>query len=70
MFTQRPLLSATTRQAEARAVGRRPHQVLLLSAVTGVVVGLAVVVLQTVTFDALLEPLARRPLWVQALAPG
>ena len=69
MFTQRPLLP-THRQAEARAIGRRTHQVLLLSAATGVCVGLAVVVLQKVTFDALLEPLLRRPLWMQAVAPG
>jgi CIC family chloride channel protein len=69
MFTQRPLLPAQ-RQAEVRAVGRRPQQALLLSAATGVAVGLAVVVLQTVTFDGLLDSLADRPVWAQAAAPG
>jgi CIC family chloride channel protein len=69
MFTQRPLLPLQ-RQSEGRAIGRRPLQPLLLSAATGVAVGLAVVLLQKVSFDALLEPLGRRPLWVQALAPG
>ncbi|HEX8803035.1 MAG TPA: chloride channel protein [Acidimicrobiales bacterium] len=69
MFTQRPLLPQH-RQAEARAIGRRTHQVLLLSAATGVIVGLAVLALQRVTLDGLLESLGRRPLWVQAVAPG
>jgi chloride channel protein, CIC family len=69
MFTQRPLLPAQ-RQAEGRAVGRRPQQAILLSAATGVTVGLAVVVLQTVTFDGLLDSLADRPVWAQAAAPG
>jgi chloride channel protein, CIC family len=68
MFTQR-LLAPTHRQAEARALGRRTNQVLLLSAATGVAVGLAVVALQKVTLDGLLEPLERRPLWMQAAAP-
>jgi chloride channel protein, CIC family len=68
MFTQR-LLAPTHRQAEARAIGRRTNQVLLLSAATGVAVGLAVVALQKVTLDGLLEPLERRPLWMQAAAP-
>jgi CIC family chloride channel protein len=69
MFTQRPTLPAH-RQNEARAIGRRTHQVLLLSAATGVAVGLAVVVLQKVTVDGLLEPLSDRPLWMQAAAPA
>ena len=69
MFTQRPLLPAQ-RQAEGRAVGRRPQQAILLSAATGVTVGLAVVALQTVTFDLLLDSLADRPVWAQAAAPG
>jgi CIC family chloride channel protein len=69
MFTQR-LLGPTHRQAEARAIGRRTNQVLLLSAATGVAVGLAVVALQKVTIDGLLEPLARRPVWMQAAAPA
>lgn len=69
MFTQRPLLPAQ-RQAEGRAVGRRPQQALLLSAATGVAVGLAVVALQTITFDGLLDSLADRPVWVQAAAPA
>jgi chloride channel protein, CIC family len=69
MFTQR-LLAPTHRQAEARAIGRRTNQVLLLSAVTGVAVGLAVVALEKVTLEGLLEPLGRRPLWMQAAAPA
>jgi CIC family chloride channel protein len=69
MFTQR-LLAPTHRQAEARAIGRRTNQVLLLSAATGVAVGLAVVALEKVTLEGLLEPLERRPLWMQAAAPA
>jgi chloride channel protein, CIC family len=69
MFTQR-LLAPTHRQAEARAVGRRTNQVLVLSAATGVAVGLAVVALEKVTLEGLLEPLGRRPLWMQAAAPA
>jgi chloride channel protein, CIC family len=69
MFTQR-LLGPTHRQAEARAIGRRTNQVLLLSAATGVAVGLAVVALEKVTLDGLLDSLEDRPLWMQAAAPG
>ncbi len=69
MFTQRPLLPAQ-RQAEVRAVGRRPQHVLLLSAATGVAVGLVVVGLQSVTVDGLLDSLLDRPVWMQAVAPA
>ncbi|HEY8527034.1 MAG TPA: chloride channel protein [Acidimicrobiales bacterium] len=69
MFTQRPL-APIHRQAEARAIGRRTHQTMLLAAATGVAVGLAVVALEKVTLDGLLEPLGRRPLWMQASAPA
>ncbi|MGH9112669.1 MAG: chloride channel protein, partial [Acidimicrobiales bacterium] len=58
------------RQAEARAIGKRTHQTFLFAGATGVLVGLAVVVLQRVTVEGLLEPLADRPLWLQAVAPG
>jgi chloride channel protein, CIC family len=68
MFTQRPL-APSHRLAETRAIGRRTHQILLLSAATGVAVGLAVLMLQRVTIEGLLEPLGRRPVWLQAAAP-
>src|SRR5918995_2272727 len=58
------------RQADARAIGRRTHQTFLFAGVTGVLVGLAVIALERVTAEALLEPLADRPLWLQAVAPG
>ncbi|HZA87353.1 MAG TPA: chloride channel protein, partial [Acidimicrobiales bacterium] len=58
------------RQAEARAIGRRTHQTFLFAGITGVLVGLAVMALERVTVEALLEPLADRPLWLQAVAPG
>jgi chloride channel protein, CIC family len=58
-----------SRQAEARAIGRRTHQTLLFAAATGVVVGLAVLAIQRVTVDGLLEALSNRPLWLQMAAP-
>jgi chloride channel protein, CIC family len=58
------------RPVEARAIGRRTHQTFLFAGVTGLLVGLAVVALERVTTEALLEPLADRPLWLQAVAPG
>jgi CIC family chloride channel protein len=42
----------------------------VFAAATGVLVGLAVVAIQRVTVEGLLETLAERPLWLQALAPG
>jgi CIC family chloride channel protein len=57
-------------QAEARAIGRRTQQTFLLAALTGVLVGLAVVAIETVTVDGLLDMLVDRPLWFQALAPA
>jgi CIC family chloride channel protein len=68
MLASRSLLPAH-RQAEARAIGRRSHQTLLFAAVTGVLVGLAVLVIERITVDGLLDTLADQPLWIQALAP-
>ena len=68
MRATRPLLPVH-RQAEAREIGRRTQQTFLLAALTGVLVGLAVVVIQKVTLDGLLDTLADRPLWLQAAAP-
>ncbi len=42
---------------------------LLLAAVTGVLVGLAVLVIDRVTLDGLLASIAERPLWLQVAAP-
>jgi CIC family chloride channel protein len=58
------------RQAEARAIARRTHQIFLFAGLTGVLVGLAVIVIERVTVEGLLEPLADRPLWFQACAPA
>ena len=71
----RPMLASRTllpahRQAEARAAGRRTHQTLLFAAGTGVLVGLAVLAIERVTVDGLLDAIADRPLWLQALAPA
>jgi chloride channel protein, CIC family len=64
-----PLLPAH-RQAEARAIARRTHQTFLFAALTGVLVGLVVILIDRVTLDGLLETLADQPLWMQALAPA
>jgi CIC family chloride channel protein len=58
------------RQAEVRVIGRRTHQTFLFAGLTGVLVGLAVVAIERVTVDGILDSLADRPLWVQAGAPG
>ncbi|MGH2476066.1 MAG: chloride channel protein, partial [Candidatus Limnocylindrales bacterium] len=58
------------RQLEARAIGRRTHQTFLFAGITGVVVGLAVLVIERVTIGGLFDHLADRPLWLQACAPG
>ncbi|MBN2623051.1 MAG: chloride channel protein [Acidimicrobiales bacterium] len=58
------------RQAEARAIGRRTHQTLLFAAGTGVLVGLAVLAIERATVEGLLDAVADRPLWLQALAPA
>jgi chloride channel protein, CIC family len=58
------------RQLEARAIGRRTHQTFLFAGITGVVVGLAVLVIERVTIGGLFDRLADRPLWLQACAPG
>jgi chloride channel protein, CIC family len=68
MLASRSLLP-THRQAEARAIGRRTHQTLLFAAGTGVLVGLAVLAIERITVEGLLETIAERPLWFQALAP-
>jgi CIC family chloride channel protein len=69
MRVTRPLLPVH-RQVEARAIGRRTQQTFLLAALTGVLVGLAVLAIETVTVDGLLDTLADQPLWLQALAPA
>jgi CIC family chloride channel protein len=69
MRVSHPLLPAH-RQAEARAIARRTHQTFLFAAVTGVIVGLVVVAIDKITVDVLLEAIAERPLWMQALAPA
>lgn len=51
------------------ALGRRSHQVLVLAAVTGVVVGLGVTGFEQVAGGELLHGVRRMPLVVQALAP-
>jgi CIC family chloride channel protein len=63
-------LLPTHRQAEARAIGRRSHQTLLLAAGTGVVVGLAVLAIERLTVEGLLETITERPLWLQVMAPA
>lgn len=68
MLASRSLLP-THRQAEARAIGRRTHQTLVFAAVTGVLVGLAVLAIERITVEGLLDTIADRPLWLQALAP-
>jgi chloride channel protein, CIC family len=57
------------RQEEARAIGRRTHQTLLFAAAIGAAVGLAVLAIERITVDGLLDALAEQPLWMQALAP-
>ncbi len=68
MLASRSLLPAH-RQEEARAIGRRTHQTLLFAAATGVVVGLAVLAIERITVEGLLDALADQPLWIKALAP-
>lgn len=63
----RPAVPAT-RHDEARS-GWRTDQTLAFAAVTGVLVGAAVLVIERVTVDGLLDTLAEQPLWVQALGP-
>ncbi len=69
MRVTRPLVPLH-RQAEARASGHRTRQALLLAALTGVLVGLAVVAIEKITIDGLYATLTDRPLWLRALAPG
>jgi CIC family chloride channel protein len=69
MSVSRALLPAH-RQAEARAIGRRTHQTLLFAAATGALVGLAVLAIERITVEGLLESIAEQPLWLQALAPA
>lgn len=47
----------------------RTHKVLLFSALTGVVVGLLVVVLEKAAHDWLADPMADQPLWLRAAGP-
>ncbi|MGH9112629.1 MAG: chloride channel protein [Acidimicrobiales bacterium] len=69
MSVSRALLPAH-RQAEARAIGRRTHQTVLFAAATGALVGLAVLAIERITVEGLLESIAEQPLWLQALAPA
>jgi CIC family chloride channel protein len=69
MLTSRSLLP-THRQDEARAIGRRTNQTLLFAAVTGVLVGLAVLAIERITVEGLLDTLAEQPLWLRAAAPA
>src|SRR5262245_5206488 len=69
MRATRPLLPLH-RQAEARVIGHRIRQTLVLAAVTGVLVGLAVVGIEKLTVDVLLAAVTDRPVWAQALAPA
>jgi CIC family chloride channel protein len=69
MLASRSMLP-THRQDEARAIGRRTHQTLLFAAITGVLVGLAVLAIQRITIEGLLDTILERPLWLQALAPA
>lgn len=68
MLASRPLLSAR-RQTEARVIGRRTNQTLLLAAATGVTVGAVVLGIEHVTVEVLFDAVADQPLAVQALAP-
>lgn len=58
------------RQVEPRAIDRRTHYVFAFCGLVGVAVGLLVVALEHVTLEWVLDPLADRPLWFRALAPG
>ena len=58
-----------SRRAELAALGRRSQQVLLLSAVTGGLVGLGVALFEWITRHVVLDRLLRAPLAVQALGP-
>lgn len=69
MSTSRSILP-THRQVEARAIGRRTNQTLLFAAVTGVLVGLAVLAIERATVEGLLQTIADQPLWLQAAAPA
>jgi CIC family chloride channel protein len=68
MLASRPLLS-TRRQSEARVIGRRTNQTLLLAAVTGVLVGAVVLAIEHATVEWLFAAVADQPLALQALAP-
>jgi CIC family chloride channel protein len=58
-----------SRRAELVALGRRSQQVLLLSAVTGALVGLGVALFDQVTRDLTFDSLLRTPSAVQAFGP-
>ncbi len=63
-------LLPTHRQVEARAIGRRTNQTLLFAAVTGVLVGLAVLAIERITIEGLFDTIAEQPLWLRAIAPA
>jgi CIC family chloride channel protein len=52
-----------------RNLARRSREVVLLAAVTGVVVGFAVALVDSVAIDVMFESVLDAPLWVQAGAP-
>lgn len=56
-------------RARLAALGRRSQQVLLLSAVTGALVGLAVALFDWITQDVVLGSLFRAPTLIQAVGP-
>ena len=58
------------RQGGLRALARRSTQVVLVSALVGVVTGLGVALFERVVVDDLLAWLGRLPLWLMAAAPG
>jgi CIC family chloride channel protein len=65
--------SSTTPHAEAgepSEVGYRTQQILVLSAATGVLVGLVAVVLEKATLEWLPDPLEDQPLWLRAAGPA
>ena len=48
----------------------RAHKILLLSGLTGIVVGLVVALLDKATLDWLADPMSHQPLWLRAAGPA
>ncbi|HEX5367400.1 MAG TPA: chloride channel protein [Acidimicrobiales bacterium] len=70
MLASRLALSPHRQDGDALAIDRRTQQALLLSAVTGVLVGLAVLAVERSAVEGLLGSVLDQPLYVVALAPG